>query len=322
MDLLGHRLLFVTGKGGVGKSTVAAALALAAARRGLRTLLVEMDTRSMLAEVFGTGAVGAVPVELRAGVEAVDLEPDHVAEDFLRTHLRFERVWRPILESRVWHTFYEAAPGLKELLCLGKVYRLEEEVRRYSRVRRWDLLVVDAPATGHAMGLLNVSRVASRILVGPLRRFAQRITDLVTDPERTAACIVTLAEEMPVNETLELHGRLTGKLGLKVACVILNALVRPALEGEARDRFETLRQGDVLRRGLEGALGGGPATALLDCTEAQLAREALQARYARRLRRRLRVPSVEVPWLAVPEWDLRAVEEVSHLLERGLGRVR
>jgi Mrp family chromosome partitioning ATPase len=225
LEELGRRqLLVVTGKGGVGKSVVAATLGRLLARDGRRVLLLEVDPRESLHQLLGVDPSGGEVVEAGGGLSLQNLPPRHVLDDVVREHLRLAPLVRRVLGSPVYHHFVDGAPGLKELAVLGHVQRL---VRGWGGRRRGhtDLVVLDAPATGHSVSLLAAPRVTVGVIPhGPFGHMATELADLVADPVRCGVVAVTLAEEMPVQETIELLDLLRGRLSRDPQLVVVNGL--------------------------------------------------------------------------------------------------
>ena len=205
-DLLEKRLVFLSGKGGVGKSLMGAALARAARDRGKKVLLVEVDAPLEAARYLGRPPVGGRETEVEPGLFTVNLRPRRVMDEYVRHLLKIDLFARRVIESPIYGRFFAAAPGLKELMVLGKIMVLEEERTGFSGRPRYDLIVVDAPATGHGLQFLKIPLAASKAVpVGPVGANARRVLAMLRDPERTALGIVAIPEEMAVVEATELH---------------------------------------------------------------------------------------------------------------------
>ena len=201
-ELLSRRLVILSGKGGTGKSVVGTALALAACARGKRVLLVEIDAPLEASRYLGVARVGTKEAEVRPGLFAVNLDPAGVMDEYVRRVVRVDMLARRVLDSPVYRRFFAAAPGLPELMVLGKIMVLEEaRASRFSSRPRYDLIVVDAPATGHGLAFLKVPLAASRAVpAGPIGSNARRILALLQDADRTALVILAVPEEMAVVE--------------------------------------------------------------------------------------------------------------------------
>ncbi|MGK2877023.1 MAG: ArsA family ATPase [Solirubrobacterales bacterium] len=225
MDLFEHRLLFVTGKGGVGKTTVAAALGLAAAHAGLRTIVCELDARERLHSLFNVSTRGFEEVELVPDLHAIAIDPEHAIEEYLLLQIKVRPVYDMLFKNRVFDYFAAATPGLAELVTIGKVWELAQPDRLMKRSEPYDLVIVDAPATGHALAMLEAPETFKKIArVGPIHRQAGYIQSFLHDPATTAIVAVATAEEMPVNETLDLRAELRERVGLDIALGVVNAL--------------------------------------------------------------------------------------------------
>jgi anion-transporting ArsA/GET3 family ATPase len=249
--LASRRLLVVTGKGGVGKTIVTAALGSVLAELGHRVLLLEIDPRENLHQAFDVPPSGGDVVRMGAHLSLQNLQPRHVIEDLVRQHLRFEMVARRVTASPVFEHFVEGAPGLKELAVLSYIERNVKSAVR--RAAPFDLVVLDAPATGHGISLLSAPQLVSEVIQrGPIGAEAQQLATFVADAGRTGIVVVTLAEEMPVQETLELRTALEQRVGLTPELLVINALypAYPATTTRAAADDEFLLELWRMRRGV------------------------------------------------------------------------
>jgi cellulose biosynthesis protein BcsQ len=293
--LLERRLVIVTGKGGTGKTTVSAALGVAAAARGRRVLLVEVGRDEQIPALFEAGSrpAGYAGREVHPGITAMRIDPFEALGEYLALQLGMRAPVDLVLRNRAFHQLMQAAPGWRELITLGKVWHLEQMQSSPGRAR-FDLIVVDAPATGHGVTFLSAPRVVvSAVQTGPLRRHAAQVEALVEDPVRTALLPVALAEELPVRETGELVRKLRNDVGITVDRVVVNAVLpRPFPAG--LDDLDTR-----LRRIPEATpLGGLPAPSILAACAAHLrTRWELHERWTRTLAESIGVPCVRLPYL-------------------------
>ncbi|HVO25576.1 MAG TPA: ArsA family ATPase [Candidatus Margulisiibacteriota bacterium] len=242
------RLLFVTGKGGVGKTTVAAALAQHAAEHGQRVLVIETASDGSLAQLFGHRKLSTVPRRLQAGVEAVHVDARQLVEEYFSRLLRFRWLSDRLLSSNTFNALTAAAPGVTEFLLLEKMLDWIEPGLTVRR-RGYDMIIVDGPATGHAVKLLSTPRrIAAMVPGGPLGKTARRLLALLGDHRRTQVVLVSLPEEMAVREAIETQHALTVDLALHVARPIINRIFPrhfSAAEAERIEHDTSLPEGPV-----------------------------------------------------------------------------
>jgi anion-transporting ArsA/GET3 family ATPase len=316
-SILDKRMIFVTGKGGVGKSTVSAALGVVASRRGKRVIVCEVAQQERISRVFRGEGVGYHETEIAPGLFAFSIDPQRALEEYLLLQIRIKPVYEMMFKNRIFTYFASAAPGLRELVTIGKVWELAQLDRRVKRGDKYDLVVVDAPATGHGLGLLRTPKTFGDIArVGPVKRQADTIFNFVTDAERTAVCAVAWPEEMPVNETLDLQEELETELGMELDQVFMNGLY-PMLFSKAeaetvRERYER----EIGRTGGDGIKLVRRAALRAALSEHHRARS--QREQLRRLNKGSGQDAVELPFLFEHDFDMSAIEAIADSMEEAL----
>ncbi|MBK9516803.1 MAG: AAA family ATPase [Anaeromyxobacter sp.] len=299
--LLDRRLVVVTGKGGVGKSSVAAALAVLAARAGKRVLVCEVNAQERVAPLLGAPPAGPTVRAARPGLHTVDVTPAEAMREYGLMILRFRAVYEAVFENRLVRHFLRVVPSLGELVMLGKILH---EARAEVRGRpRWDLVVLDAPSTGHCVQLLRVpGAMLGTVPPGPLRSDALWMRDWLVDPARTALALVTLPEEMPVTEAIELDAALRAQVGLAPAALVVNAMPPARFSAAEAARLPGLADGPP-------PLGPAARAGRLQAVRAEAsAREAARARAA------LDLPTTLLPLLASPTFGAPEVERLADVL--------
>jgi anion-transporting ArsA/GET3 family ATPase len=267
---LSRRLIYVLGKGGVGRTTVAAAVGLLASRRGARTIVAEVSGRGELTELFGHEA-GNGEIEVAPGLWALQIDTSRALDEYLHAHLPLRMLADLVGATRLIGYLAAATPGLRELLNVGKLWELAQPERRVPDASPYDLVVVDAPASGHSLALLTAPHSFARTAQGgPIARQGQRIDDMLRDPALTALIGVVRAEDAAISELIDLSSRLDAELGLAIEVVAINAM--PPSPLAAGDR-------ETLARALPTLSGGARTAVDLTLTEDRagaLAREQVE----------------------------------------------
>jgi anion-transporting ArsA/GET3 family ATPase len=303
-DLLDKRLVFVTGKGGVGKTTMAVALGLRAAAEGKRAIVCEVAAQENASRVFEHTEVGFHEVQMEENLWAISIDPDEAMREYVLLQLKVRAMRDLLFRSRVFTYLAAATPGLKELVTIGKIWELTQLDRKVKAGRKYDLVIVDAPATGHGIGFLQTPRTFAAIArVGPIHTQAEQLDRLITDQDHTGTAIVTLPEEMPVNESAALEQDLRDEVGVAVDRIYLNGLYPERFSKEEAERLATIAgQADGVERAAARA-------ALSEHGRARSQRAQLA-----RLRRRVEAPVKTLPFLFEPDLDVEAARQLSRRL--------
>ncbi len=312
-SVLDRKLLVVTGKGGVGKTTIAAALGLLAANAGRRTIVVEVGHESQLPRLFGVvPAAPGLPTRLQDGLSSITIDPDRALLEWLQV-LGGRVSGRVLASSGTFQYFTAAAPGAKELVTMVKVWQLTREAHESGRRGRGvaagghDLVVLDAPATGHALGMLNSPQTFGAIArVGPIAGQTRQVQTLLESPSRSAYLAVALATEMAVTEALELEDALQSTLGRSLAAVVVNALLPRRFTPAEMERIAPLVDGSH-------SVADTAARAAFAVHD----RARFQHNQLARLRRRS-FDVIGVPFVWGGQLDLAAVAGIARRLERKL----
>ncbi|MGH8910629.1 MAG: ArsA-related P-loop ATPase [Egibacteraceae bacterium] len=319
-NLLDPRLLIVTGKGGVGKSTVSAALAVAAAHTGRRTCLVEVEGRQTFSQLFETAPWDFTEREFRPGLWGLSIDPDASLAEYLGMFYGARRLSRLVAGSTAVEFATAAAPGIKDVLLIGKVKEMERRRDPDGRFR-YDLIVVDAPPTGRIVRFLRAPEATTELVtMGPIRAQAQQVIDLLRDAERTHVQLVTLLEEMPVAETIEAAGALRG-LGVTLGPLLVNCVLPERFDEQSskalRDDLHPAELAAVLDEA--GAdLDEQAAGALRELGAAHLERLELQRQMRATLEDALGMDTLELPYVYGTEFGSHAVSAIAAVIEEAI----
>ncbi len=303
-DLLDKRLVFVTGKGGVGKTTVAVALGLRAAAAGKRTIVCEVSSQENASRIFDHTEVGFHEIEMEENLWSISIDPDESMREYVLLQLKVRAMRDLLFRSRIFNYLAAATPGLKELVTIGKIWELAQLDRKVKSGHKYDLVIVDAPATGHGIGFLQTPRTFAAIArVGPIHSQAQRLDRFITDHELTGTAIVALPEEMPVNESAALEQDLRAEVGVAVDRIYMNGLYPERFSKQEAERLAKLAEGE------DGAVRAAARAAVSEHGRARSQRAQLA-----RLRRRVETPVKTLPFLFEPELGVEAARRLSRRL--------
>jgi anion-transporting ArsA/GET3 family ATPase len=302
--LHGRRFLFVSGKGGTGKTTLTSALAVAMARQGKRVLVATGDGKERLSTLFGVAPLSTEIAEVSERIFAVKLVPEASIREYGAMMLKSRLVRDAVFNRPIVKRFLAGVPGLNEWAMLGKACYHATELGPDGSPR-FDTVLFDAPATGHALDMLRVPEVIVDVATrGPLRRDAERALGMLRDPGQSGVVVVTVPEELPAIETLELVGALHSELRMPVAALLVNCVVEPCFS--ERERAELLRLDPLDPR--------SRADEIVACAVRRAALERVQADALRRLAQ-VDAPQIRLPWLPRKAIDCAAIEALGSNLE-------
>ena len=313
IDLLDRKLVFITGKGGVGKTTIASTLAWLAADRGRRTLVCEVDAKGNLADFYETTPFAFEEREIAPRLWAMSMDTEASLKQYLSLQLKLPLVARIGPLAKMFDFVASAAPGVREIVTVGK---LCWEVKE----RHYDFVVVDASATGHILGQLTAPQAINQLVqVGLVRQQTGWMLDILQDPATTGLVVVATPSEMPVSETLELTGRLRQETNVDLAAVVVNRVL-PELFGRGEEEvFERLDQPEPIEL-IEAAVGG-PVGDLMQAARLTVSMRRSRTEHLERLRDAIdpAVPLLYMPYLFFRSHGLRATHQLADALSGELG---
>ena len=300
-DLLDKKLVVVTGKGGVGKSTVSFALGLAAAERGKRAIVCEVASQENASRVFKRAEVGFNEVEMAPNLWAISIDPDESMREYVLLQVKVRAMRDLLFRSKVFNYLAAATPGLKELVTIGKIWELAQPDRKVKKGNQYDIVIVDAPATGHGVGFLQSPRTFAGIArVGPIHSQAVTLDAFITDHDQTGVAIVSLPEEMPVNESAFLEKQLTKEVGVAVDQIYMNGLYPKRFDKDEASELEEV---------LERADGGARMAVRAALSEHRRARS--QRDQLKRLKKSVSAPVRNLPFVFKPQLDVPDLERLA-----------
>jgi anion-transporting ArsA/GET3 family ATPase len=296
-----RRFLFVTGKGGTGKTTVTAAMALALAERGRRVLIAMTEPKERISTLLGSPPIGEAIDRVAPNIWAVRIGPEAAMREYGEMILKSRVVYNAVFDNRYVRSFFAAVPGLHQWAVLGKAWFHSTEELPGGRPR-FDVVLFDAPATGHGLEMLRVPKIIVEVVPpGILRRDAERAWEMFRDARQSGVVIVTLPEDMPANEAIELGDSVTGELGLPIARVVVNAVAESLFDTSERQRLFALEGLRAREPGDEGL--------------AAAVRRAIQEEVQHKSFEKLRAAFDQPPLLVLPKLlsDVTRLEDVQKL---------
>ncbi|MFN2587506.1 MAG: ArsA family ATPase [Actinomycetota bacterium] len=321
-EFLEPRILIVSGKGGVGKTTVAAALAIVAARHGRRVCIAEVDRKGTLPRLFGGPTLGYEPRQLSPGVFGMNIVPEAALAEYLEVQYHMKRISKVFTSSHFVDYITAAAPGLKDILMLGKIWYLEQGRGHGRGAGDWDTIIVDAPAAGHMLTFLSAPvGLADAVRVGPVKRQSDWLVQMLQDPSRTRVHLVALPEEIPVSETLETAEALRDRIGIASGTVFANGVYSELLDEDERRAFAEIGAGKPMATMKKIAASAGirldseDVAALIGYGRFLMARRQIQGVHLKKLKRGVDQPVVELPFLFSAGLALPDIENLADVIE-------
>jgi anion-transporting ArsA/GET3 family ATPase len=298
-----RRFLIVTGKGGVGKTTVAAAYATALAARGKSVLVAMCNAKERLSAMLGSDLIGTDVISVGPNIWAVNMTPETALEEYGMIALKSKALYSLLFDNKYVRVFFRAVPGIQEWSMLGKAWYHTTETNPDGKPR-FDVVILDAPATGHGLDMLRVPKVIVDVVPpGLLRRDAERAFALFRDSTQCGVVLVTLPEEMPTTETIELAGALTKELGMSIARVVVNCVMPPLFTPDERQT--------LVRTPVKVTDEG---TSALESARSRAVRERVQTESLARLAKELPIEPAFFPLLFEDSTNPKAIAELAKRL--------
>lgn len=306
LALLQRRLIINLGKGGVGKSVVSAAMALKASQRHLRTLLVQLNARDYSSEYLGTRPITDTVEEVLPSLFCVNITPEAALKEYVLLTVKLAVIYKVVFQNRVVSAFLKAVPALSDLVMIGKIeYHVREEIE--PGVPKYDVIIVDAPPTGHGMFFLSVPRVmAEAARKGPIKDHTERMYDLLRDHDRCAVNLISLPEDMPASEARHANDYLRTQLGITPTMLLINRC--SAIEFTPEDE-ELVGALSFPHRKLR------PEEIAVSAFRDDIVRSKRRIGHAERLIRDLDLPTVRVPELTSFRFSRNEIEDIADVLE-------
>jgi anion-transporting ArsA/GET3 family ATPase len=309
MDIiLNKRVIFVAGKGGAGKTTVTAALAMAAASHNKNVLVVETNEYESLSSLFGEIKFTEKPSRLDSNIWGVRIDPKIVLEQYIQKYVTVPFVAYQIIQSRIFEHLAVAVPGLKEVMTLSEIWRFEQKRNPKTKTPLYDLILIDAPATGHGLSLLRVpSTLSSMLQTGPMAEQTRWVEDMLQDSTRTCLILLAIPEELPVNEALEFERKAENDLNMSVAAIIVN-MVYP----------EIFNLNEVLAIERMNHSKPEKKQPVIEAAQKQIIRRKLQQSYIHRLITEGEHPVFQLPFYYTNDLDREQIKDIAKHISNGL----
>jgi anion-transporting ArsA/GET3 family ATPase len=303
------RLTLFLGKGGVGKTTLAAAWAMALSRRNKRVLLAQVNAKERLTRLLGVEKITDQVEKVKDNLWAVNMTPEASLHEYGLMVLRFESVYKLVFENKMSKAFLRAVPGLDDWTMLGKTWFHEQEKLK-DQTDRFDHIIVDCPATGHGVIFLGAPKAVAKVSPdGPLTEYALKMKVMLEDAAKTHPVYVTLPEDMPYNETIELRQKIEGEVGLPKGRLVINAIHPHVITGDTAAAYQALLHSDEATQGM--------LAPFLQAAQRRVARRHLQDGYIQKIEHSFQDMHItKTPFIASRSFGSKELEQIADLLER------
>jgi len=288
MTIFQKRLVFIVGKGGTGKTTLTAALSLAASMLGKKVLIVEVGEADAIGHLFDKGTLPIIPAQIHENIWGVRINSKAILEEYIHIHVGFNFIANRITRSKIFNHVSDATPGLKEVMTLGQIWRWEQGLTNDGSPY-YDIIFIDAPATGHGFNLLRMPQALIDMLrVGPIVEQTRIVNDLLMDTNKTWLTVVTLPEELPVNETIEFWHAAQHDINMPVQLTFINGVYHHLFEDQENDYIVSMLN--------QSKKTDSPLAVLLDIARQHYIRQNLQQSYIHELNAKASHPLITIPF--------------------------
>ncbi len=309
--ILNKRVIFVAGKGGAGKTTVTAALAMAAASHNKNVLVVETHENDALGSLFGQTGFTEKPSMIDSNIWGMRIDPKIVLEEYIQKFVTVSFVAHQIINSRIFEHLAVATPGLKEVMILSEIWRFEQKTDSNTKTPLYDLIIVDSPATGHGLSLLRVpSTLTSMLQTGPIATQTRWVEDMLQDSTRTCLILVALPEELPVNEALEFERKAENDLNMCVAAIIVNMVYPTIFSPKELMAIERMNNSILKKK-----------QPIIEAARRQIARSILQQLHVNRLMTESGHPIFQLPFYYTNNLDREQIKDIAEHIRTGLFKI-
>lgn len=306
--ILNKRVVFVTGKGGAGKTTITAAMAIAAASHNKNVLIVETHENDALGSLFGQIGFTEKPSRLDSNIWGVRIDPKTVLEEYIQRYVTVPFVAYQIIQSRIFEHLAVAAPGLKEVMILSEIWRFEQKKNSNIKTPLYDLIIVDSPATGHGLSLFRVpSTLISMFQTGPIAVQTRWVEDMLKDSTRSCLVLVALPEELPVNEALEFERKAENDLNMGVAAIIVNMIYPEIFSPNEVAAIERMDNSEP-----------GKKQPAIEAARRQIVRRKVQQSHIHRLITEGEHPVFQLPFYYTNNLDQEQIKDIAEYIRTGL----